>query len=511
MTMPTSHVRAGVRLAKRGLYFAHRWLGIITCLLCAMWFVSGLVMVYVPFPAWTDTERLAILPVIDGQKISVTPDEVVASAGMKTTPSTVRLEMYGDEPVYRLAAGSEHKSVSAVDRRIIGPVSADEARQRLTSVFRGSDISYAGPVERDQWTVTRRFDPHRPLHLFTLGDAAGTEVYVSSRTGEIVQNSTRSERFWNWLGAIPHWSYFTPIRKDQEFWRQAVMWSSGPLIIGGISGLWIGILRLRTRRRYSGGRVTPYRGWMKWHHIGGLAGGLFLTTWIFSGWLSVNPFHWFSRTQISPAQSARYTAPRNAYGVSVEALKAAVARPASEAGLVFFGGRALIVARSAGRRDVADGVSGAPVGFQNDELVAAGRKLFPGNELVSQQMLTAEDLYWYSHHSVRVLPVLRLTFDDSASTWVHIDPVTGQVLGLTDKSARYRRWLFNFLHDFDLPLLLRNQPARDALIWLLSIAGLVISVSGVVVGWRNLAKGRARKAKQRQSSLAKRWAADQKV
>jgi cytochrome b subunit of formate dehydrogenase len=37
---------------------------------------------------------------------------------------------------------------------------------------------------------------------------------------------------------------------------------------------------------------------------------------------------------------------------------------------------------------------------------------------------------------------------------------------------------------------LRNQPARDILVWLLSIAGLVISVSGVVVGWLTLARGR---------------------
>ncbi len=49
-----------------------------------------------------------------------------------------------------------------------------------------------------------------------------------------------------------------------------------PLIIGAITGLWIGILRLRVRRPYARGRMTPYRGWMKWHHVGGLIGGVFL-------------------------------------------------------------------------------------------------------------------------------------------------------------------------------------------------------------------------------------------
>lgn len=509
MTPSLSHIRPAVRWGKRFLYFAHRWLGIATCVLCAMWFVSGLVMLYVPFPAWTEQERLATLPAIAWRDVTVTPDEAVASANLKSTPARIRLEMYGDEPVYRLVAGREHKSVSAADGRAIGPVSAAEAGQRLAAIFGVDGVIYAGPVERDQWTVTRRFDPHRPLHLFARNDAAGTHIYVSSQTGEIVQNSTRSERFWNWLGAIPHWIYFTPIRKDQELWRQAVLWASGPVIIGAVAGLWIGLLRIRPRRRYSGGRVTPYRGWMKWHHVGGLVGGLFLTTWIFSGWLSVNPFHWFARSGLSSAQLERYAAPRDRYGVGLAALKAATEQPVTEARVTFMSGRALIVVRGPAGRDVFDGVSGARVDFSEGDLVAAGRSLFPDHDLVSRTLLKQDDLYWYSHHTQRVLPVLRLVFNDPAATWVHMDPVTGEILGVRDRSARYRRWLFNFLHDFDLPVLLQNRPARDILIWLLSAAGLVISVSGVVIGWRYLMKMFARRARYRQLRLANAQAADQ--
>ena len=45
-------------LVSRTLYLVHRWLGIATCLLVLMWFVSGLVMLYVPFPKLTAEERL---------------------------------------------------------------------------------------------------------------------------------------------------------------------------------------------------------------------------------------------------------------------------------------------------------------------------------------------------------------------------------------------------------------------------------------------------------------------
>ena len=51
-------------------------------------------------------------------------------------------------------------------------------------------------------------------------------------------------------------------------------------------------------------------------------------------------------------------------------------------------------------------------------------------------------------------------------------------------SRRTYRWLFNALHSFDFQLLLMYRPAWDIVVWLLSILGTIVSVSGVVVGWR---------------------------
>jgi uncharacterized iron-regulated membrane protein len=491
------------RSANRALYFVHRWLGIFTCILCLIWFVSGLVMVYVPFPAWTEAERLGALPALDGSKIAVTPDQALAVSGLKADAATLRLEVYGDEPVYRIETRGKALSVSATDGRAIGPVTVDEARVRLAKAFTNTGIEYLGLVDRDQWTVVSRFNPHRPLYLFALQDAAATNVYVSSRTGEIVQNATRSERFWNWLGAVPHWVYVTPIRQYQELWRQSVMWLSGPLIIAAIAGLWIGILRLRVRRPYSNGRVTPYRGWMKWHHVGGLVGGVFLTTWIFSGWLSVNPFGLFARTQITLVQKQAYTGLQPTLGVTLAALKAAAVTPASALQITHISGEPLIVAKdSHGRKSLFDGRTGDARTLEQQNLSEAAMRLFPQAHLVHTQLLTEEDLYWYSHHKQRPLPVLRYVFDDANATWVHVDPATGELLGLSDRSARTYRWVFSFLHDFDLPVLLRNQPARDILIWVLSIAGLVISLSGIVIGWRHL----KRKSLQRGRQAARRRA-----
>ena len=67
--------------AKRWLYLIHRWAGIVLCLFFAMWFISGVVMMYVGYPKLTPQERLAHLPPLDRAAIAVTPAQALAAAG----------------------------------------------------------------------------------------------------------------------------------------------------------------------------------------------------------------------------------------------------------------------------------------------------------------------------------------------------------------------------------------------------------------------------------------------
>lgn len=488
------------------LYISHRWLGIATCLLCAMWFVSGVVMMYVPYPRVTDRERLALLSDLDLSRLAITPDAAMRTANLTYFPASLHLAMLLGEPVYRIVEGGKRSTISAVDGRVIDNVDASMALRIVRAATSGR-VPPTQPVPtgeegapelprpavetliHDQWTVAQGFNPHRPLHKISLNDEAGTELYVSSHTGEIVQDTTRRERFWNWLGAVPHWLYPTVLRQDGEAWRQVVLWTSGPATIGAIAGLWVGILRLRMRHRYRGGRVSPYRGWMKWHHVAGIVAGLFLTTWLWSGWLSVNPFRWFDRTQTPQAALRAYAAhEKPTFGVDVSVL-GALPSGSRDARLQWFDGRPLIVTRDAKAiEQVFDARSGLPVTLAEADIAKAAARLVPDAPMTGVTLLTEEDAYWYSHHNERRLPVLRATFGDEAGTWIHIDPVTGDVLGRSNSSARTYRWLFNALHDFDLRVLLRNRPMWDIVVIALSIAGLIISVSGIVIGWRRLGR-----------------------
>ncbi len=482
-----------VRQARRWLYVVHRWIGIGTCLLFAMWFVSGVVMMYVAFPQLTDSERWAALPPIAWEKVQVSPDRAMAAAGFTRYPRDLRLAMLSEEPVYRLLGwGGERKTVSAVDGHIVEHIAPEQALAIARLHPSAVNPAMNDTVERDQWSVTARFDPLRPLYLITLGDPGGTELYVSSRNGEIALDTTRTERVWNWLGSIPHWIYPTVLRKDGATWRLVVLWISGVCMVTAVTGFWIGILRVRLRQRYASGAVTPYRGWMAWHHIAGLIGGVFVMTWMFSGWLSLNPGDFFAGRGTARETAVRYAGSEAPHMPAEFLSKPKPGEPqlaAVEARFVWLGGKPLVVltGRDGGRRAL-DPATDIAVPLSDERIFEAARRLLPDAVMSMRLRLEAPDAYWYSHHQQRQMPVLRAGFDDAAHSWFHLDPVTGDILGRTDDSRRTYRWLFNALHSFDFALLLRYRPAWDAVVWLLSLLGLILSVSGIVIGWRRLQK-----------------------
>jgi hypothetical protein len=461
------------KTARRWLYLIHRWMGIATCLLFAMWFISGLVMIYVPYPSLSPVETLAGAQAIDWAAVDVPPP---------LDHGALLLEMRDGVPVWRLG---DH-TMSASSHARLAPVDGANAA-RVAARFGHARVSAVERIERDQWSVAGGFDRHRPLWKASLADGAGTELYVSTNTGGVVQRTTHQQRFWNWLGSVPHWLYPTALRHNQPAWRQVVLWVSGPCIVVGVAGMWIGILRLRLgRRRFKGGRMTPYRGWMAWHHVAGMIGGVFLLTWIFSGWLSVDPGRLFRTAAVDAGALRQYEGGAIMPPVDLRRL----AGVAGEARLVTWRGNAMraviVVSAADGSRVVRDAANLAVVAPDPGGIVRAARKLMPSGRLVAVETLAAPDAYWYKAGAQPVLPVLRLRFDDPARTWLHIDPATGDLLEVLDARGRLYRWLFDLLHKWDFNALTRHDWAWQLTLWGLSLAGLVISVSGIVTGWRRL-------------------------
>lgn len=480
------------RTAWKWLVVGHRWLGIGTCLLFVMWFLSGLVMMYVAFPSLTKPERIALSQRIDWSRVTITPEQVLRELSLDEYPRELRLTMMNGEPVYRVnVSGGPPRALSAVDGHIIEHT---DSRTAL-SIARGSapdaQPMSAKTLEADQWTVAQTFSPHRPLYRIALNDPSGTELYVSSRTGEIVLDTTARERAWNWVGSVAHWLYFRDLRAKPAVWSQVVMWTSGVGIVVAIAGLWLGIDRLRIRRRNGGSTMTPYRGWMAWHHLAGIIGGTFMLTWIFSGWLSMGPpVPWekeFNARRMAEGVAAFSGNIEPDFGTSLPVLRRLNDRDVREASFVWALDKPQIVLTDSTQQvTVVDGLTGEDRILAEQDLIDAAPRLASDAQLVATQRLDREDVYWYSRNGERKLPVLRFVFDDPDRTWVHVDPQTGKVLGWMRSSDRVHRWLFNAFHSWDFRWLLQNRPAWDLVMWVLSLAGLMISISSVVIGWRRL-------------------------
>ena len=93
-------------------------------------------------------------------------------------------------------------------------------------------------------------------------------------------------------------------------------------------------------------------------------------------------------------------------------------------------------------------------------------------------------------HMEKALPVLRLEFDDPAHTWLYLDPRNGALVQRLDDRLRLKRWLFALFHSWDWLPLLQHRPLWDILLIVASLGGFLVSLSGLVIGLRRLARPR---------------------
>ena len=490
---------------RRALFLVHRWLGVVMCAFFAMWFVSGVVMMYVGYPKLTESERLHRLPALRADAALLGPRAALDAAGIAGPLQSLRLSASsGGRAVYVAMAVSGKRSV-VIDALTGAMLRGVDTARALASAEafagRGVAVRDLGTVGEDAFTHSRALDAHRPLHRLQFADADDTRVYVSGTTGEVVRDATATERRWNYAGAWIHWLY--PFRGNvfDRAWSGIVEWLSIAGISLTLTGTVVGVMRWRFVGRYKSGARSPYRGFMmRWHHITGLLFALVTLTWIFSGLMSMNPWRIFD----SGAPALR-TSAMNFGPLTIGQADAAPSRllGASEAGIggvrelrwVRVAGRTLVqLVGDGGRPVLRDAASAAPATVDPSVLRAAVAQLMP-EPVARIDVLQAYDTYYYDRdaHTMtggteKPLPVWRVVFADAHATWVHVDPQTGAVVGRTDSGRRASRWLFAMLHSWDWLPLLTRRPLWDAVMVLLSLGGAALSLTGVVVGWRRLGR-----------------------
>jgi PepSY-associated transmembrane protein len=474
--------------------FVHRWLGVALCIFFLLWFPSGIGMMYWGYPSVSAGDRLERSPVLEPSTIRLSPEEAYAKVDTGSPPSSIRLNTFDGRPVYRFGSAAVVYADTGEERLDITP----ELRDRVAASWVGQPVSAAtveSADEVDQWTVGGVFR-FRPLWKYSWPD--GQQVYVSERSGEVVQYTTTGSRLGAYVGAIPHWFYFTPLRKYGAEWSRVVIWSSGIGTMAALLGVAIGLWMYSPSKRYRNAGVAtsiPYRGQKRWHTVFGLVFGLGAATWAFSGMLSMDPFPARTGGPAGARSDAAESIPDALDGQVVmtafaskhprEALEQISHLDVKELEFTSFAGEPLYLAKLADGDTHIVPLEGEPrASFDPDQIMGIVRKAAGRGGLADIRLIDQYDMYYLDRNRERPLPVILARLNDPADTRFYIDPKTGRIVGGYSDRGWVNRWLYHGLHSLDFPWLYNYRPLWDIVVIAFMVGGTALCVTSLVLAWR---------------------------
>ena len=509
---------------RRALILTHRWLGIVGSIFFVAWFASGIAMMYTRMPRLTPEERLRRGAPLDLTSARLGPADVAPR--LESRPQRVRIGMSEGRPVYRFLVGSRWIAVFAdtgepmsalTESRALAIAHAFAARPDGAGAT--ARLRYEGLVrEPDQWTLQIR--ALLPAHRIAIGDAADSYLYLSDQTAEPVLVTSRRSRTWGYLGAVVHWMYFTPIRRNGPAWTQLIIWSSLAGCLLCLSGLAWGVWQFA---RFRG---TSYSGLMRWHHYAGLVFGAITFTFVFSGLLSMNPWGWPPTSPLTRAQrDAVSGGPLDVQSATLERTRSAAHALAREylikeiellqfRGELFAGAYRSPLPEERVRQALGDPAAviaahlpldhrlvslrapdrGVFARFDDAVMLEVAGAAMPDVPIRDAAWLDRYDTYYYDRDGQLPLPILRVRYLDPAATWLYLDPLHGAIARKEDRLSRLNRWLYHGLHSLDFPWLYERRPLWDLVVIVLSLGGLFVSLSSAPAGWRRVARLLRRRA-----------------
>jgi PepSY-associated transmembrane protein len=501
-------------MALRALIVVHRWIGVILCMLFALWYASGIGMMYWGMPSVTTGDRLARAPAIDPSRVVLSPREAVEETGESRPPAQVRLTTFDGRPAYYVG----NQVVYADSGELQGPVPAD-MRDRAAAAWTGHlahEARIDAVTEPDQWTVGSALRNLRPLWKYSWPN--GKELYIGE-SGEVLQYTTPTSRLAAYVSAVPHWLYFTPLRAHQPFWIRFATYSAivgtAGAIIGVVVGVWLYSPAKKYRFAGAPSRI-PYRGWKRWHTVFGLVFGVATITWTFSGSLAFLPFPAPQPARSQEVGQARAQGQGRGQGPAARrggnsglaaALRGRVSLddferlhprqvlsrfadlPIREIGMTSFDGQPLY---SLG---LADGTSRLLSldstlvnGFDETRIIDIVKKAAPNPAAVETRVVDRYDVHYLDRTRQRPLPVVLALMNDAEHTRYYIDPKTATVVGTASDRNFWRRWLYNGLHSLNFPWLYEYRPLWDIVVISFMLGGMALSLTSLTLAWRAIGR-----------------------
>ncbi|KKB51226.1 hypothetical protein HMPREF1212_01956 [Parabacteroides sp. HGS0025] len=464
----------------------HRILGSLLSILFLVWFLSGLVMIYHTFPradradkrAKMDYLRVADLPSLQTIKDRLPKGEPIKNITLNSYLGQTVFHIRTDKNSYDIPADST-ETLPVIDGKRI----RETASLWCTAPVEKVDTLYA----LDQWIPFGNLKKEFPIYKFHFADQERHQLYISSKSGEVLQYTDKDSRLWAWLGAIPHWVYFTSLRQDAELWIKVVVWLSGIGCIMCIAGIYLGVRNFRLARKRK--LASPYKKfWYKWHHIIGTVFGLFVLTFTFSGMMSlarVQDWGLRAKLDINPAQELRKLAPSPLdYPLDYRDVIQAYPGQIRQLEWGCFGDIPFYTILTDANDIVVNANSEhtvSPLKLDTEDIHSVLTQVHGTECAMDIRLLEEYDTYYISRKRKLDLPVWKVTIEDIDKSCYYINPGNGQYR-YVNTPARWNHWMYPALHSLNIKILVDHPILWNIVMWGLMLGGTFVSLSGVWLG-----------------------------
>ena len=464
----------------------HRILGSLLSILFLVWFLSGLVMIYHTFPradradkrAKMDYLRVADLPSLQTIKDRLPEGEPIKNITLNSYLGQTVFHIRTDKNSYDIPADST-ETLPVIDGKRI----RETASLWCTASVGKVDTLYA----LDQWIPFGNLKKEFPIYKFHFADQERHQLYISSKSGEVLQYTDKDSRLWAWLGAIPHWVYFTSLRQDAELWIKVVVWLSGIGCIMCIAGIYLGVRNFRLARKRK--LASPYKKfWYKWHHIIGTVFGLFVLTFTFSGMMSlarVQDWGLRAKLDINPAQELRKLAPSPLdYPLDYRDVIQAYPGQIRQLEWGCFGDIPFYTILADANDIVVNANSEhtvSPLKLDTEDIHSVLAQVHGTECAMDIKLLEEYDTYYISRKRKLDLPVWKVTIEDIDKSCYYINPGNGQYR-YVNTPARWNHWIYPALHSLNIKILVDHPILWNIVMWGLMLGGTFVSLSGVWLG-----------------------------
>lgn len=477
-----------MRRLKTFMFSFHRVIGTIICLFLLMWFISGLVLLYHPFHDVSKSEIYEHMDVLPdslpciGTIISEFP---ISEKDIKN----INVSYFQDQVLFQIKTKDSTYAISEDNKYLRKPITETTilsiAKNWNTSPISKIDTLY----DREIWIMYSRYENEMPIYKLYFNDDQNHELYISSRTGEVLQFTNKEQRFWAWVGSIPHKFYIPALRKNTELWIQSLTIGGVIALLAGISGIVLGIYVTIKRYRKKQKITSPYtKKWYKWHHVLGLIFGLFVITFAFSGAMALQKIpQWIIKThgdyRVPESKLRGKQLSLNNYVLTYNALKTNFPE-IKQIEWSYFQNIPIYNIVS-GNKSISIDASTSQIkelNLSESDIEIAITKLYKNTSYKISKIDEYEE-YYLSRNKTLPLPVFKVEIDNLDESSFYINPKDAS-FKYVNKTNRAKKWVFSGLHYLNIKYLIEHPTLWTLLIWTICIGGGFVSLSGVYLGFK---------------------------